>query len=116
MLYRMASSFAHRYCSSIILGDLFDAWTETEYHAPWLQPILQTLRQRTTLHPISFMYGNHDFLLSQHFADLTGLQLISSDTLCVKLLDQPTILMHGDSLATTTCIISLYVNGSVNLA
>ena len=95
-LHHLPTDIAHLY----ILGDLFDAWTETEYHAPWLQPILQALRQRTTLHPISFIYGNHDFLLSQRFADLTGLQLISSDTLCVKLLDQPTILMHGDSLAT----------------
>lgn len=95
-LHHLPTDIDHLY----ILGDLFDAWTETEYHAPWLQPILQALRERTTYHPISLMYGNHDFLISQRFFNLTGLQLISSDTLCLTLLDQPTILMHGDSLAT----------------
>ena len=83
-----------------ILGDLFDAWTDTEYDEGWLKPIIETFQYCTQQYPISLLHGNHDFLLSSAFENLTGVKIITADTLCIQHLNESIILMHGDTLAT----------------
>lgn len=86
--------------SLYILGDLVDAWIGDDDHSAFALQLQQQLRQLTDSGvPVYFMAGNRDFLIADDFAKRTGVQLLPEPTL-ITLRQQPTLLLHGDSLCT----------------
>jgi UDP-2,3-diacylglucosamine hydrolase len=80
-----------------ILGDLFEAWIGDDA-VRGTEPPLQALRAATAAGlPVYVMRGNRDFLLGERFCELTGVQLLEDPTV-IDLHDEPTLLMHGDTL------------------
>lgn len=83
-----------------ILGDLFDAWCGFELTEAWCQDIISTLANFTKKYKVNIMLGNHDFLLNARFEKLTGCKILYQDEVLVEIASEPTLLMHGDTLAT----------------
>lgn len=83
-----------------ILGDLFEVWLGDDAGETDYPDILDALRtgtaQGTAVH---VMRGNRDFLLGSGFARRTGCMLLP-DAIVIPLPDEPTLLMHGDTLCT----------------
>ncbi|MCU7375999.1 UDP-2,3-diacylglucosamine diphosphatase [Tahibacter amnicola] len=83
-----------------ILGDLFETWVGDDDDAPLAQDARGHLRELTaTGVPCWFMHGNRDFLVGKTFSEATGVQVLDDPTV-VNLYNQPTLLLHGDSLCT----------------
>ena len=83
-----------------ILGDLFDYWlgdnVALEQPLCEVQNALLRLAQQL---PVYFIHGNHDFLISQRFAQQCGLILLDQYSL-IKLYGKNTLLTHGDLLCS----------------
>jgi UDP-2,3-diacylglucosamine hydrolase len=82
-----------------ILGDLFEAWIgddNSTFNQTIIQALGETSRHGTMLY---FMKGNRDFLIGRKFLRASGCQLLP-DEHQVLLGEQPTLLMHGDTLCT----------------
>ncbi len=79
-----------------ILGDLFEYWLGDDAIHPHYQPVMSALKNLSSSGvEILFMHGNRDFLVGQHFADLTGATLL--DDPCVfEVAGEATLLSHGD--------------------
>lgn len=90
-----------RQCAALyILGDLFEAWIGDDDTHPESLHIMAGLRQLTDHGvPVYMMHGNRDFLIGCGFESMTGCQLLP-DPCVIQLPDQPTLLMHGDTLCT----------------
>ena len=84
--------------SLYILGDLFDAWSNTELKAPWCQEVIQALSKASKKRKIFCMLGNHDFLLDEEFARLSEVELIKADVFSLKYNDKNILITHGDIL------------------
>lgn len=83
-----------------ILGDLFEYWIGDDAPPAPAQAVMEaTLGLTQTGVTVSFIHGNRDFLLGKHFAGQAGMQLLP-ESITIDLYDQPTLLMHGDSLCT----------------
>jgi UDP-2,3-diacylglucosamine hydrolase len=83
-----------------ILGDFFEVWIGDDDPDPHHAQVMQALRQLTDAGlPVAFMRGNRDFIIGADFAARTGVRLLE-DPMVVDLYDQPTLLMHGDTLCT----------------
>lgn len=82
-----------------IVGDLFEVWVGDDYSDECTQSVISTLKklnnQGTALY---FMHGNRDFLLGETFCQQTGGKLLDEPHLLE--LDEPALLLHGDSLCT----------------
>jgi UDP-2,3-diacylglucosamine hydrolase len=86
--------------SLYILGDLVDAWIGDDDHSEFALQLQQQLRQLTDSGvPVYFMAGNRDFLIGDEFAKRTGVHILQEPTL-ITVRQQPTLLLHGDSLCT----------------
>lgn len=90
-----------RECRALyILGDLFEFWigddalTET---ARRVASATSTLRGRGV--PVYFLHGNRDFLVSEDYASMAGLELLP-ETRVIGLYGTPTLILHGDTLCT----------------
>ena len=88
-----------------ILGDFVEVWVGDDIladpqHGAEFVPIVQALRtlsdQGVRLY---FMHGNRDFLIGEHFAQASGLQLLPDPTL-LTLGETRILLSHGDALCT----------------
>jgi len=83
-----------------ILGDLFEVWLGDDMVLPEYQEAIHALRQLTDNGvPIFIMYGNRDFLMREAFEVMSGTRLIHEPHI-ITLHDQPTLLLHGDTLCT----------------
>lgn len=84
-----------------ILGDLFESWVgDDDLDAPLHQSVITHLSGLSARGvQVSFMHGNRDFMLAQHFARLCGMQLLA-DPVVVDLYGTPTLLTHGDAMCT----------------
>lgn len=83
-----------------ILGDLFDEWLGDDDDRPPHPEIIDALSRLTASGvPVHVMRGNHDFLLGDRFASMSGCSLLD-DEVVADLYGTPTLLMHGDSLCT----------------
>lgn len=80
-----------------LLGDIFDAWTNTEINEAWFLEIVEVLSQVKC--EVYFLLGNHDFLLDDSFARLANVRLIRDDEYLLEYKNQQVLLMHGDTLA-----------------
>lgn len=83
-----------------ILGDLYEYWIGDDDPAEALRPTLEALKElRNSGVAIYFIHGNRDFLIDREFARQSGCQILSEATV-IDLYDQPTLIMHGDTLCT----------------
>ena len=83
-----------------ILGDWFNAWIGDDYTAPWLDEIIEQLKQFTDAgNQIYFQVGNRDFALGQKFLDTFNGQLLP-DIHTVHIGNKRFRLEHGDALCT----------------
>ncbi|MEO5702304.1 MAG: UDP-2,3-diacylglucosamine diphosphatase [Gammaproteobacteria bacterium] len=90
-----------RHCAALyILGDLFEAWLGDDDTHPESLRVMAALR-RVTDHGVLvyIMHGNRDFLIGSGFETMTGCRLLP-DPCVIHLYDEPTLLMHGDTLCT----------------
>ncbi|WP_296283128.1 UDP-2,3-diacylglucosamine diphosphatase [uncultured Acinetobacter sp.] len=83
-----------------ILGDWFNAWIGDDYTAPWLDEIVQQLKQFTDAgNQIYFQVGNRDFALGQKFLNKFNGQLLP-DIYTLNIGNKRFHLEHGDALCT----------------
>lgn len=83
-----------------ILGDWFNAWIGDDYTAPWLDEIVQQLKQFTDAgNQIYFQVGNRDFALGQKFLNKFNGQLLP-DIYTLNIGNKRFRLEHGDALCT----------------
>lgn len=83
-----------------ILGDLFEVWLGDDMVLPEYQTAIQAMKSLSTKGvPIYVMYGNRDFLMRETFEQMSGATLIHEPCI-IQLNDQPTLLLHGDTLCT----------------
>lgn len=91
----------HRDCDALyILGDLFEVWIGDDDDTPLIREVSEMLQRFTAAGPALYlMQGNRDFLLGKQFCRRVGGRLLN-DPSVINLYDEPTLLMHGDSLCT----------------
>ena len=83
-----------------VLGDLFEAWIGDDALDALAERVITTFQQySSTVGKLYFMHGNRDFLLGDTFIAETGGTLLS-DPHELSICNQPSLLMHGDSLCT----------------
>lgn len=83
-----------------ILGDLFEAWLGDDCIAPHYQSIISQLKELTDNNvPVYILHGNRDFLIGEHFCELTGCELLNENTV-IDIDKQRYLVMHGDTLCT----------------
>jgi UDP-2,3-diacylglucosamine hydrolase len=81
-----------------ILGDFFDAWSNTELEAAWCIEIINALFKASQQRQIFIMLGNHDFLLDSQFAKLANVTIIVTDVFLLQWKGKNILLTHGDTL------------------
>ena len=83
-----------------ILGDWFNAWIGDDYTAPWLDEIIQYLKEFNLAgNQIFFLVGNRDFALGQKFLNqFQGILL--TDIYSLNINNIKFRLEHGDALCT----------------
>ena len=83
-----------------ILGDWFNAWIGDDYQAPWLDDIVEHLKQFTQAgNQLYFQVGNRDFALHQVFLNQFGGHLLP-DSYMLSIGTYRIRLEHGDALCT----------------
>ncbi|WP_347453979.1 UDP-2,3-diacylglucosamine diphosphatase [Acinetobacter thermotolerans] len=83
-----------------ILGDWFNAWIGDDYTAPWLDEIVERLKQFTASgNQIYFLVGNRDFALGQDFLKQFSGQLLP-DVQILNITGKKIRIEHGDALCT----------------
>lgn len=89
---------AQRAQALYILGDLFEAWLGDDDPSELGNAVTTALRSLSASGvPIYSLRGNRDFLLGEHFAAASGVQLLP-DSVVIDLHGEPTLLLHGDTL------------------
>ncbi len=91
----------HQDCDALyILGDLFEVWVGDDDDSPLIRDVTEMLKRFSAAGPrLYLMQGNRDFLLGKRFCQQVGGKLLR-DPSVVNLYDEPTLLLHGDSLCT----------------
>jgi len=83
-----------------ILGDLFEAWIGDDCIPEEIKPVIHALEQLSSHGTqLFFQHGNRDFLIGQHFAELTGCTLLP-ESYIINLPSGQALIMHGDQLCT----------------
>jgi len=81
-----------------ILGDLFESWVGDDDPNPHYAIMKSALRALVDSGvPVFFMHGNRDFMISDQFAEETGVTLLSDPT-PIELYGDKVLLSHGDAL------------------
>ena len=96
----LLESYKNKNTQLYILGDWFNAWIGDDYTAPWLDEIINALKQFNQAgNQVYFQVGNRDFVLGQRFLNqFNGILLPDVDTL--KVGNIQIRLEHGDLLCT----------------
>ncbi|SPL71485.1 UDP-2,3-diacylglucosamine diphosphatase [Acinetobacter stercoris] len=83
-----------------ILGDWFNAWIGDDYTAPWLDEIVNALKQFNQAgNHVYFQVGNRDFALNEVFLNQFNGTLLP-DTYFLHIGNKQFRLEHGDALCT----------------
>ena len=83
-----------------ILGDWFNAWIGDDYSAPWLDEIVNALKQFTNAgNQVFFLVGNRDFSLGQKFLNQFNGKLLP-DEFTLNIANKKFRIEHGDALCT----------------
>ncbi|QIL79377.1 UDP-2,3-diacylglucosamine diphosphatase [Diaphorobacter sp. HDW4A] len=83
-----------------MLGDLFEVWVgddSLDEAGSFEAECCAAIAQAANVRPMFFMHGNRDFLIGQHFAEHTGVQLLGDPTVLV-FAGERWLLSHGDAL------------------
>lgn len=100
LFYRFLYEIAPGAQALYILGDLFEVWIGDDDPSDFSKQILSKLKQVTeTGLPVSVMFGNRDFLMTNRFETETGCSIIY-EPLTIGLFGIETMLLHGDTLCT----------------
>ncbi len=102
LFLRFCDEVAARTDELYILGDFLEYWLGDDDPSPALTPVFDKLTALSEKHKtrIIFMHGNRDFLVGDKLARRCHFELISDDTLKIKILGEDVLLMHGDTLCT----------------
>ena len=96
----LLQQYQQQHTQLYILGDWFNAWIGDDYTAPWLNEIIQHLKQFTDAgNQIYFQVGNRDFALGQKFLNQFGGKLLP-ETYTLNIDNQTFRIEHGDALCT----------------
>ncbi len=96
----LLQQYQQQHTQLYILGDWFNAWIGDDYTAPWLDEIIQHLKQFTDAgNQIYFQVGNRDFALGQKFLNQFGGKLLP-ETYTLNIDNQTFRIEHGDALCT----------------
>ena len=96
----LLQQYQQQHTQLYILGDWFNAWIGDDYTAPWLDEIIQHLKQFTDVgNQIYFQVGNRDFALGQKFLNQFGGKLLP-ETYTLNIDNQTFRIEHGDALCT----------------
>ncbi|QRN41402.1 MAG: UDP-2,3-diacylglucosamine diphosphatase [Neisseriaceae bacterium] len=87
------------YDALYLLGDIFDAWLGDDIIENYAIEIIDAFQSFSKQKPLYFMHGNRDFLIGNHFLELSGATLLP-DPYLAKIYGQYYILSHGDLLCT----------------
>ncbi|WP_455202358.1 UDP-2,3-diacylglucosamine diphosphatase [Kaarinaea lacus] len=83
-----------------ILGDLFEVWLGDDFIPPDAQTVVNALRDYSDSgRKLFVMHGNRDFLMGDHFAEITGCNLLPDPSI-IDLYGTKTLIGHGDLLCT----------------
>lgn len=83
-----------------VLGDLFEFWIGDDDTSDFAQQIRDEFKRLTDSGvPCYFTQGNRDFLVGKRFAQKTGVQLLSDETV-IDLYGRKAVVLHGDTLCT----------------
>ena len=96
----LLQQYQQQHTQLYILGDWFNAWIGDDYTAPWLDEIIQHLKQFTDAgNQIYFQVGNRDFALGQKFLNQFNGKLLP-DVYTLNIGNQTFRIEHGDALCT----------------
>ena len=96
----LLQQYQQQHTQLYILGDWFNVWIGDDYTAPWLDEIIQHLKQFTNAgNQIYFQVGNRDFALGQKFLNQFGGKLLP-ETYTLNIDNQTFRIEHGDALCT----------------
>lgn len=83
-----------------LLGDIFNAWIGDDDERELARLAQQWLAQLVQAGvAVSFIFGNHDFLVGRRFAKATGVRLLGEQAV-VQVAGKRLLLLHGDTLIT----------------
>ena len=100
LFLQLLQSLSHKSNVLYILGDFFESWVGDDDDSIFHTSIIQALSEASNAGlKIYMMHGNRDFLLGEHFMQLTGATLLP-DPSVIDLYGHAVLLMHGDSLCT----------------
>lgn len=83
-----------------ILGDLFDYWIGDDIVSDLQLNVAKELSELKSRNIISyFIHGNRDFLLGNHFSQVSAMQLLP-EIYCISSDSKNILILHGDLLCT----------------
>ncbi|MBJ8498400.1 UDP-2,3-diacylglucosamine diphosphatase [Acinetobacter oleivorans] len=92
--------YQHKNTQLYILGDWFNAWIGDDYSAPWLDEIVEALKDFNQKgNQVYFQVGNRDFALNQVFLNKFNGVLLP-DIYSLNIAGHQYRLEHGDALCT----------------
>lgn len=92
--------YQYRNTQLYIMGDWFNAWIGDDYTAPWLDEIIEHLKQFTKAgNQVYFLVGNRDFALGKDFLNQFTGQLLP-DVQFLRIAGKKIRIEHGDELCT----------------
>ena len=96
----LLTQYQHKNTQLYILGDWFNAWIGDDYTAPWLDEIVQALKEFNHAgNQVYFQVGNRDFVLGKKFLALFNATLLP-DVYILEINHRKFRLEHGDALCT----------------
>tara|TARA_B100000925_G_scaffold211663_1_gene161395 strand:- start:34 stop:744 length:711 start_codon:yes stop_codon:yes gene_type:complete len=83
-----------------LLGDIFEAWIGDDDDSPLALRFAEAMKRIANAGTqIYFTRGNRDFLVGHNYLDQFGATLLS-DSVCIEVAGESTLLMHGDLLCS----------------
>ncbi|MBR9729284.1 UDP-2,3-diacylglucosamine diphosphatase [Shewanella intestini] len=82
-----------------IIGDLFEVWVGDDIAPDFAVDIAQSIAAIAKQIPVYFIHGNRDFLIGEHFCQLSGMTMLA-EVHTINLYGVPSVILHGDSLCT----------------
>ena len=83
-----------------LIGDIYDAWLGDDDPCELATSSIKIFKQLVDSGTkVSFIFGNHDFMLGKSFSRQTGIKLLGEQVV-IDVGTKKTILLHGDTLIT----------------
>lgn len=99
VFYNLMKQWQDELDALYILGDFFEYWLGDDDKTAFILKMEATFKQFTSITPIYFIHGNHDFGISKSFASRTGV-IILKDCSTITVGNNKILLSHGDIFCT----------------